>query len=132
MLKGILVLIFTSIVGLVAVRHSPPPTSIPISPTTINTSTTECKDSINFGNHSFINVSYSSGAKKYLFDAAKRSCKKFIRFDLGLAPIEPEQGKFTWDKTDENVNSAKERNLIILGTLGYSTPWIVTAEASKK
>lgn len=98
---------------------------IPESPPQVVTSE-NCKDSPNYGTHSFIHSNLSLETKKYLFDAAKRTCKSFIRFDFAQTGINPSLGQFNFTQMDEMVNLATERNLVVVGTLGYSAAWITS------
>lgn len=90
------------------------------------------KDNEKYAIHSFIHANYPTDAKKYLFDAAARTGKKLIRFDFPLSIIEPNEDKYEWRQIDENVQMAEEKGLHIVGTLGYSAPWISKSNASNK
>jgi len=47
----------------------------------------------------------------------------FVRIDFYWGDIEPEQGKFVFDKFDRIVDLLAEYNIGILGILDYSAPW---------
>ncbi len=84
-----------------------------------------------YGLHSFIFSNFSTATKTYLFDAAKRTGKTLIRFDFSLGSVEPNEGRFSWSRLDENVSMASQRGLSILGTLGYAAGWIAAPNAAK-
>lgn len=87
--------------------------------------------STNFAIHSFIFPGYSRETKKYLFDGAARTGKTLIRYDFSLSSIEREEGRFTFEKLEENVAMSKERGLEVVGVLGYSAPWIASRDGEK-
>ncbi len=89
------------------------------------------KDNDKLAIHSFIHANYSTNVKEYLFDAAFRTGKKLIRFDFPITIIKREEEKFSWEMIDENVDMADKKNLEIVGTLGYSAPWISADNATK-
>lgn len=78
-----------------------------------------------YGTHGFIFTGFSKENKIYLFDGAKRSNKKIIRFDFFLSEITPTEGVFNFEKVDENISLASERDLKILGTIHQTSPWMV-------
>lgn len=106
------------------------PSNSPLPTPTPQVTSSDCHDSPNYGNHSFIHLHYSYQTKKYLYEVAKRTCKTLTRFDFPMTFIEPENGKFNWTKIDENVNLAKENGLDIVGTIGYSASWITSNNKS--
>lgn len=82
------------------------------------------RDSPSFAIHSFIFANYPDQTRAYLFDAAKRTGKTVIRFDFSLGSVEPTEGKFEWQQMDSQFAMAQARGLEVIGTLGYSAPWI--------
>ncbi|MBI3485668.1 cellulase family glycosylhydrolase [Candidatus Daviesbacteria bacterium] len=141
------VLIITAILGVGLYfrffKHRTPPTKIfPVPPTQTESASPQnsnppanfaapAVDNSHFAIHSFIFSNFSTPTKTYLFDAAKRTGKSFIRFDFALTSVEPNQGKFVFGGLDENVKMASDRGLTVVGTLGYSANWIAAAGAFK-
>ncbi len=84
-----------------------------------------------YANHSFIFPNLDSSTKTFILDEDKKSGKKFIRTDYNLTSIENTEGVFNWKALDEITKMATDRGLTIVGTLGYSAPWIAAPGAAK-
>lgn len=54
---------------------------------------------------------------------------RWIRFDFEWWSAEPEPGRFDWSQIDRVVREARERDLQVLGTLGYTPEWARPAGA---
>lgn len=76
-------------------------------------------------NHEWNNYKYSS--RRQIEDAAalmKEAGAGFIRMDFLWDDIEPESGKFIFDKYDEIVRILELNNIGILGILNYNARWL--------
>src|SRR5215217_4649357 len=47
----------------------------------------------------------------------------WIREDFSWQSIEPERGRFEWERTDALMAAAARSGMHVLGVLGYSAPW---------
>jgi len=65
----------------------------------------------------------SASLRKGYFDAALDLGGVMIRRDFLWSQIEPERGRFTWDRYDALVAEASARGVRLLGLLAYGVPW---------
>ena len=47
----------------------------------------------------------------------------WVREEFPWSVVEPQQGTFTWSRTDAMMAAASQANVNVLGILGYSAPW---------
>lgn len=83
-----------------------------------------------FGVLAFLSWRHDWNNEKYSEDSLNKAVKLFneagvvfVRMDFLWADIEAKKGEFDFDKYDYIVNLLSEKNIRILGILGYSAPW---------
>lgn len=58
-----------------------------------------------------------------LITLIKQAGIQLIRIDINWYEVEPEKGKYNWERIDEVVRLAVERNIEILAVLAYTPRW---------
>jgi hypothetical protein len=74
-------------------------------------------------NHDWNSFKYSEEDLRKVVDLLKETGISFVRMDFLWQDIEPENDKFVFDKYDFIVNLLAEKNIRILGIVGYCVSW---------
>lgn len=74
-------------------------------------------------NHDWNNYKYSEEDLGKIAALLAQTGVSFVRMDFLWQDIEPEKGNFVFDKYDLIVDLLSQKNIRILGLVGYSVPW---------